>query len=231
MQTATPQPPTPGPSGPVDGLGRFLAAAASAIAGARRDGSGLPADLDAVSAALAAPAAERVAVAPRLRPVCRHLAAALALGEAGPAAPLVGALRPLIEGLRWHHGYDVDDALPAFSRNLAYTEVAGPSGAVPSRTLRCGLLLMAPDTFYPAHAHAAIELYHVLGGRARWQRGGEPWAPRPPGAFILHPSGIAHAMATQAEPLLALYLWYGDMAGPVTFTEGALAGRESGRSA
>ncbi len=219
------QPSMPGHSGPDDDLARFLAAAASAIAGARRDGSGLPADLGAVSAALAAAPAERVAVAPRAQPACRHLEAALALGEAGPAAALVRALRPLVEGLRWRHEYDVDDALPAFSRNLAYAEVAGPLGNVPSRTLRCGLVLMAPSTLYPAHAHAATELYHVLGGRARWQRGGEPWAPRSPGAFILHPSGIAHAMATGAEPLLALYVWYGDMAGAVTFTEGALGGR------
>ena len=87
---------------------------------------------------------------------------------------------------------------------------------------------MAPGTLYPAHAHAATELYHVLGGRARWQRGGEPWALRPPGAFILHPSGVAHAMATEAQPLLALYVWYGDMAGAVRFTEGALAGRDTG---
>ncbi len=218
----------PGHSNPDDGLGRFLAAAASAIAGARRDRPGLPADLDAVSAALAAVAAERVAVAPRAQPACRHLEAALALGAAGPAAPLVRALRPLVEGLRWRHEYDVDDALPAFSRNFAYAEVAGPLGSVPSRTLCCGLVLMAPRTLYPAHAHAATELYHVLGGRARWQRGGEPWAPRPPGAFILHPSGVAHAMATEAEPLLALYVWYGDMAGAVTFTKGALAGPVSG---
>ncbi len=219
----------PGHSDPDDGLGRFLAAAASAIAGARRDRPGLPADLDAVSAALAAAAAERVAVAPRAQPACRHLEAALALGEAGPAAPLVRTLRPLVEGLRWRHEYDVDDALPAFSRNFAYAEVAGPLGSVPSRTLRCGLVLMAPRTLYPAHAHAATELYHVLGGRARWQRGGEPWAPRAPGAFILHPSGVAHAMETEAEPLLALYVWYGDMAGAVTFTEGALSGRVLGR--
>ncbi len=100
MQPSLPQPSTPGPSGPDDGLARFLAAAASAIAGARRGGFGLPADLDAVSAALATPPAERVAVAPRARPACRHLAAALALGAAGPAAPLVGALRPLVDGLR-----------------------------------------------------------------------------------------------------------------------------------
>ncbi len=100
MQPSLPQPSTPGPSGPHDGLARFLAAAASAIAGARRGGVGLPADLDAVSAALAAPPAERVAVAPRVRPACRPVAAALALGAAGPAAPLVGALRPLVDGLR-----------------------------------------------------------------------------------------------------------------------------------
>ncbi len=78
MQPSMPQPSTLGHSGPDDDLGRFLAAVASAIAGARRDGSGLPADLDSVSAALAAPAAERVAVVPRVRPACRNQEAARA---------------------------------------------------------------------------------------------------------------------------------------------------------
>ncbi len=35
-------------------------------------------------------------------------------------------------------------------------------------------------------------------------------------------------METEAEPLLALSVWYGDMAGAVTFTGGALAGRDTG---
>jgi hypothetical protein len=55
----------------------------------------------------------------------------------------------------------------------------------------------------------AVELYLVLGGTAEWQRGDEPWRRRPPGAFILHPSRIGHAMRTLEEPLLALYAWHG----------------------
>jgi hypothetical protein len=68
---------------------------------------------------------------------------------------------------------------------------------------------MAPRTLYPNHFHSAVELYLVLGGRAEWRCGAEPWARRPPGAFILHPSRIGHAMRTLDEPLLALFAWHG----------------------
>jgi quercetin dioxygenase-like cupin family protein len=212
-------------SGRNDDLGRFLAEVESAATAARAVHPGLSPDFDILVAALAALPVERVEITPGRQPVCRHLEAAFALAASGPAALLIRALRPIAGRLFWHHSYDVDDALPGFSRNFAYTEVVGPSGNVPSLTMRCGLILMAPWTVYPAHAHAATEIYHVLGGLARWRCGDEPWALRPPGSFILHPSMIPHAMETDAEPLLALYAWYGEMTGGVAFVEGAVAGR------
>jgi hypothetical protein len=41
---------------------------------------------------------------------------------------------------------------------------------------------------------------------------------------------IPHAMETDAEPLLALYAWYGEMTGGVAFVEGAVAGRVRDRT-
>ena len=32
----------------------------------------------------------------------------------------------------------------------------------------------------------------------------------PPGALVLHPSGVVHAMRTHEEPLLAVYTWTGE---------------------
>jgi hypothetical protein len=51
-------------------------------------------------------------------------------------------------------------------------------------------------------AYAAVALYLGLSGTA------EPWARRPPGAFIPHPSRIDHALRTAEEPLLALFSWH-----------------------
>ena len=77
--------------------------------------------------------------------------------------------------------------------------------------VRLGLTLMAPGTAYPAHAHPAVETSLVIAGTALWQAGTAAPASRPPGAVIVHPSGIAHAMTTAAEPLLAAWSWTGDI--------------------
>ena len=192
-----------------DGFEPFLAAVRGAY-GAARDAAGeLTTDLEVWLAALDGLSGARLPVDAEDQPVCRYLAAALDLAEAGPAATVAAAARPLAASLGWCHWYRGDDKLPDFSQNFAHAEIVGPIGPVLSHDLRCGLILMAPHTFYPSHAHSAVELYLVLGGTAEWQRGAEPWARRPPGAFILHPSRIGHAMRTFDEPLLALFAWHG----------------------
>jgi quercetin dioxygenase-like cupin family protein len=77
--------------------------------------------------------------------------------------------------------------------------------------------LIAPETRYPPHAHPAIETYLVIAGTALWSLGTAPGAAQPPGALILHPSGEAHAMRTQAEPLLAIWSWRGDVTSPSVY--------------
>jgi hypothetical protein len=207
-----------------DKFGPFLAAVRGAYAAARGADPELTADLDILLAALDRLSGARIAVDRENQPVCRYLTAALELAEAGlaesgpeesspaesgPAAAVAAAARPFAAGLGWRHAYQVDDKLPDFSQCYADAEVVGRAGPVPSDELSCGFILMAPHTFYPTHAHSAVELYLVLGGTAEWRRGAEPWTRRPPGAFILHPSRIDHAMRTATEPLLALFAWHG----------------------
>lgn len=97
----------------------------------------------------------------------------------------------------------------AFLERYAYTELVGPHGLIPHAEVSFGLLALAPHTLYPAHAHPAVESYVVLLGIADWRAGAEPWTPRPPGSLVHHPSGIAHAMRTGGEPLVAAYFWTG----------------------
>lgn len=191
------------------GFGAFLAVLRDAYRGARAAEPALAADLDILLAALDALPGTQVPVEPEEQPVCRHLGAALDLGEAGPAAAVAAAARPFAAGLGWRHWYQIDHKLPDFSRSYAHAEIVGPPGPVLSHEMRCGFILMAPNTHYPVHAHTAVELYLVIGGTAEWRRGAEPWSIRAPGAVILHPSRIGHAMRTRAEPLLALFAWHG----------------------
>ena len=71
------------------------------------------------------------------------------------------------------------------------------------------MLLLGPDTHYPSHSHAAVELYVPVSGTAEWQRGTATFAWRAPGACIVHASHEPHAMRTGVDPLLAFYLWRG----------------------
>jgi hypothetical protein len=139
----------------------------------------------------------------------RDLAAGANETTAGLTAWLVGAA----ERLQWRQTYGPDDFGPAFLERYGWTELIGTRGPVPSTSLACGFLLLGPGIDYPDHRHEAEEIYLPLSGTALWSAGGSGWAPRPPGSVIHHPSWTPHAMRTQGEPLLAMYLWRaGDLA-------------------
>lgn len=65
---------------------------------------------------------------------------------------------------------------------------------------------------YPLHHHPAAEAYLVLSGDAEWRRGAGRWRWEPPGSVIYHAPGVPHATRAGADPLLAVYLWRGDLA-------------------
>jgi mannose-6-phosphate isomerase-like protein (cupin superfamily) len=129
--------------------------------------------------------------------------------DALPAGPLARPLRAVAPLVPWTVG---DFKMPAsFAGRSAYVEILGPDGFAGPETLRFGLYVQTPESFYPPHSHAAEELYYVLSGTARWQKDdGEP-APRSPGTLIVHGPWQRHAMRTAAEPLLAMWAWTGDL--------------------
>jgi hypothetical protein len=98
-------------------------------------------------------------------------------------------------------------------QNYGWSEWIGQRGAFASDTIACGVLILGPETEYPAHSHEAEELYLPLAGHAAWRSAESDWRLRPPGAWIHHRSWTTHAMRTGAEPLLAAYVWRaGDLA-------------------
>jgi hypothetical protein len=111
--------------------------------------------------------------------------------------------------LCWRQTYDGRNVAATSLDRYGWAELLGPYGLFASDTTRLGFLLLGRDTLYPAHAHAAEEVYLVLAGTADWQKGAEPWRPMPPGATIQHTPHLPHAMRTATEPLLAMYLWWG----------------------
>jgi mannose-6-phosphate isomerase-like protein (cupin superfamily) len=133
--------------------------------------------------------------------------------SAGPLDRLAVVLRELGPRLAWRQNPNYSTALPGthFLENYGYVEIVGRGGLAVSDRVAAGLLLLGPETAYPPHAHPATEHYFVLNGTARWGLGSGPSTVRPPGRLIYHPSGVPHEMRTEKEPLLALYLWQGDL--------------------
>ncbi len=160
-----------------------------------------------------------LAAAPRAFDARRPSADRAAILSAALAAcrdPIGAALAAAPGGLAWRYDYPARPGEADLSDRIAFAELIGPRGPLDAPDCRVGFTLMAPETFYPLHAHPAVELYLVLSGEAQWTATG---AERmvPPGGFVLHRSNEPHAMRTFGTPLLALYAWRGAIEVPAFY--------------
>ncbi len=124
--------------------------------------------------------------------------------ELGPQVALIAPQAP------WH---EASRGVPEFfpgGYGAAYlvNEVSAPI----DDPIRLGLLLQQDHIAYPGHAHDAEEFYFILSGQARWRIDD--------GEFdisavdlIHHPPAAIHAMETAKEPLLAVWVWRGQLDG------------------
>lgn len=148
----------------------------------------------------------------------RFLEPALEAARSGPASGLVDAIDRIRGELRWVYGYPARPGEEDLPQRVAFSQVVGPDVRLRHGATRLGFTLIGPGTLYPAHAHPAVELYFVLAGTARWATRSTD-ADQPPGAFILHPSGEPHLMQTGDAPLLAFYVWQGDIHSPSRYVD------------
>lgn len=139
-------------------------------------------------------------------PALKDLAAGL---KAMPAGRLSNLIAGSAGELTWTGGvFKMPDG---FVGRYAFVEIVGPDGLVSCPKLRFGLYLQSPDSYYPPHDHAAEEFYYVVGGGARWQVDDGAFFVTRPGSFVHHAPHQRHAMETAADPLLAMWIWTGDI--------------------
>ena len=131
--------------------------------------------------------------------------------EAPGADPLTRLLAPLAPALPWADTSANMTMPEGFRGRYTVTKIIGPDGMIPAADFRFGTYLQYPDTWYPLHHHAAEELYLILSGTAEWTRDGVDGQPEPPGTLIRHAPHERHATRTLGEPLLALWVWLGDI--------------------
>ena len=95
---------------------------------------------------------------------------------------------------------------------IAVVELVGPDGLGFSDTCRAGVLFQDAGYFYPWHRHAAEEFYLPVSGAAKWMvEGKEPEVIAAEEKLIHHREWQPHALETDAKPLLALWMWTGDL--------------------
>jgi len=126
------------------------------------------------------------------------------------AHPLAALLATIARRVPW---VEVSGrAMPeSFRGRYSYCDIVGPEAPLPAQDVCFGAYLQFPDTWYPFHWHAAEELYFPVSGTALWSRDAIRDQPEPPGTLIRHASNERHATRTGAEPLLALWVWIGDL--------------------
>jgi dimethylpropiothetin dethiomethylase len=157
-----------------------------------------------ISKALAkdVPLRERV---PTKKPVLAHLTRAFARARLERHAPFMATLEAVQGELEWLYGYE---KVPrGLEHKFAFAELAGPNGPVVIDDLILGLVLFAPGTTYPAHAHDGItESYICLTGAVSENDAGV----YAPGSLIFNPPGHLHRITTaDQQPSLLAYAWVG----------------------
>ena len=151
---------------------------------------------------------EERALAPRDLPVVSHLRE-LDQVAAGAERALLGRLSHAADLLHWAQTYSITDFGSDFLQRYGWVELFGTRGHFASEEMAGGFLLLGPDVHYPDHHHVAEEIYIPLTDGSLWSKDAQPFLPRWSGEVIHHPSNIRHAMRTEDQPLVALYLWRG----------------------
>lgn len=179
-----------------------------------RHGEGLAEVLERLSAQDLGPSQFREPE-PRGLPVLSHLPQAL--GEAMLLdAGLAAAIAAVEDGLQWLQSASYTDGIlgAGFTANYGWAEIIGPNGFFAGDDFLLGLLMLGPDRHYIDHYHPAPELYWPLTSGSFWSRDGGPFAEKPQGAVIWHPSMALHATITHETPLLAVWCWTRDVGTP-----------------
>ena len=123
-------------------------------------------------------------------------------------------IKRLSQHVKW---YQASRGVPEFFEGgYSYSVIRGDSGLVPSKNIRMFLFLQNQNVDYPSHAHDAEEYYLILSGRGSWQIG-NIWHDAIPGRIFHHQPEDSHRMITKSEPLLAVWIWTGEIEGRYWF--------------
>jgi mannose-6-phosphate isomerase-like protein (cupin superfamily) len=134
------------------------------------------------------------------------------LQHCDPAArDLLQAFVDRNQQLHWEQSYRREDGLvpQRMLDGYGFAEIIGLRGPLVSDRIRAGLAIWGPEIDYPRHHHRAQEAYILLSGSARFQFADCAPETRHAGDVVFVAADRPHGFSTQAECLVACYLWQG----------------------
>jgi len=142
-------------------------------------------------------------------------------GEDGSTSRKVAtALLAVSDQLAWRAystEHDNEPDIAVFAPRFSAMTVVGAGGLLPADKVTAGFSLQGPDTYYPPHAHYAEESYWIIGGHSDWKVDAGPWFAVEAGDSIYHAPEARHAMQTNEEALLTIWLWTSHLDSEVVF--------------
>jgi len=153
----------------------------------------------------------------RALPATRHLSSLQNLPISKNVSPIVDAIIAMQNDIYWQQNPNYNDDLlgKGYMDNYCHCQLVGQKGFYQHPDILLGFYIQGSGLYYPDHNHPAKEVYTVLSGRAKWRQSFElnhgEWKEKPSGEFIFHESHEYHAMSCDAEPLIAMYAWHGDI--------------------
>lgn len=187
------------------GEDRALAALRMALAERLCD-PGAPDPVGKIGAALARQTWALPVTADTSAPVCANIPGVAALCAQSADGSLATLLATVLTRLRWVADYPDK---PALAETFGHAVLHSGDGLV------IGCNLLAVDTAYPSHAHLADELYLPVsdGMPALWRQGDGVDREKHAGTLVIHASEEPHALTTRADPILNIWLQFGQQPG------------------
>ncbi len=93
-------------------------------------------------------------------------------------------------------------------QSMRAKRLIGPGGVIPDDDTLFGLLEIDPGGGYPAHRHAAPEVYFVLSGRAECRFGAEVFEASAGSVIRTAPNQTHSFTVLGDEPFRAVAYWY-----------------------
>ncbi|MGI9462748.1 MAG: dimethylsulfonioproprionate lyase family protein [Aestuariivirgaceae bacterium] len=122
---------------------------------------------------------------------------------------LVALFETESDALKWEQSYTRADGVVGddMLSGYGFAEVIGRHGPFVSARVRAGIGVWGPHIDYPAHRHAAEEVYVVLAGSADFRLGDKPPEARTAGDTVHVPAMLTHGFHTNEEPFVVFYIW------------------------